>query len=142
MLPQINGEFVLVKDPDIKFNNNGKAWVVARCMAKDRVRDNNGGWTDGEPLFIDVFVMGQAENLVESACKGDTVIVSGKLRSREYDHNGEKRVGFSILADTIGVSVRWGPAKTRKSMETARNPVQVAADVLGAEEIQDEDPPF
>lgn len=142
-LPSINGEFTIVRDPDIKFSNNGKAWALIRAVAKDRVKDSNGNWADGEPMFIDIFVQGQAENLYESVCKGDSIIVSGKLRSREYDHNGEKRVGFSILADSIGPSLRWGPARTKKAAESAKPSSSVAADILGGQEIdQPDEAPF
>lgn len=141
-LPMVYGEFVAVKDPEIRFNNGGKAWAIVRGVAKDRVRDQNGNWADGEPLFIDIIVSLQAENLVESVCKGDTITVAGRLKSREYEHNGEKRTGYTISADQIGVSVRWGPAKTQKAMESIKGTPQAAMYILGAEELTDSEPPF
>lgn len=141
-LPMVYGEFVLVKDPDIRFSNGGKAWAILRGVAKDRVRDSNGNWADGDPLFIDIIVAQQAEHLYESVCKGDTVTVAGRLKSREFEHNGEKRTGFTISADQVGVSVRWGPAKTAKAVESVKGNAQAAVDILGAEELTDSEPPF
>jgi single-strand DNA-binding protein len=141
-LPTVHGEFVLVKDPDIRFSNSGKPWAILRGVAKDRVRDANGNWTDGDPLFIDIIVAQQSENLYESVCKGDTVTVVGRLKSREFEHNGEKRTGYTISADQLGVSLRWGPARTAKAIESVKGNPQAAVDILGAEELTDSEPPF
>jgi single-strand DNA-binding protein len=143
-LPSINGEFTVVKDPDIRYSNNGKAWAMIRGVAKDRVRDSNGNWADGDPCFIDIIVAGQAENLYESICKGDSIIVSGKLKARQYDHNGETRTGYSITATDIGVSLRWGAARTQKAIDSIKPGAQAAIDTLGAETLSpdDSEPPF
>lgn len=143
-LPTVTGEFVIVKDPDIRYSSGGKAWALVRGVAKDRVRDQNGNWTDGDPMFIDIIVASQAEHLYESVCKGDTITVSGRLKSRQYDHNGETRTGYSISADSVGVSVRWAPARTQKAIDSIKAGPEAAMDILGAEAIttDDSEPPF
>lgn len=143
-LPAIYGEFVVVMDPELRFSGKGTAWAKVRAVAKDRVRDQNGGWTDGDPLFIDIIVGNGAQNLVESVVKGDTINVAGRLKSRQYDHNGETRTGYCISADQVGVSVRWGPARTQKATESMRPGPQAAIDILGAEALptEDSEPPF
>jgi len=143
MLPTIHGEFGVVAEPDLKFSNNGSAWLKLRGIAKDRVRDASGTWSDGEPLFIDIVCNQGAENLYESIAKGDTVIVSGKLKQREYEKDGDKRTVIEIRADSIGVSVRWGPARTQNAMQAAgAKPADTAKDILGATEIQNDAAPF
>lgn len=137
MLPTINGEFGVVAEPDLKFSNNGSAWLKLRGIAKDRVRDASGTWSDGDPLFIDIVCNQGAENLFESIVKGDTVIVSGKLKQREYEKDGQKRTVIEIRADSIGVSVRWGTARTPGSLQAASGK-SVAQDTLGATEISTE----
>ena len=134
MLPPISGEFGIVADPEIKFSEKGSAWVKLRCVAKDRVRDANGTWSDGDPCFIDVIVNQGAENLIESVVKGDSIVVVGVLKQREYEVDGQKRTSYQIRADAIGVSVRWGTAKTQKALESVGN-VAAAADALGGTEI-------
>lgn len=117
-LPRINGEFGVVKDPEMRFAQSGNAILSLRLKANKRVRDSNGNWNDGPtPLFIDCTVFGKmAEHLVESIEKGDSVIVDGVLEQQEWDDKttGEKRSKVSIVADEIGVSVRWNPAKPQK----------------------------
>lgn len=139
MLPNIAGEFGVVADPELKFSDKGNAWMRIRCVAKDRVRDSNGQWTDGTALFIDVVVGGKtAENLMESVAKGDSIMVVGRLEQTEWtDKEGVKKSSIRIRAEEIGVSVRWNPAKTPRALELTA-PATLSA--LGAEEISD--PPF
>lgn len=133
MLPPISGEFGIVADPEIKFSEKGSAWVKLRCVAKDRVRDANGTWSDGDPCFIDVIVNQGAEHLYDSVVKGDSIVLIGTLKQRDYEVDGQKRTSYQIRADAVGVSVRWGTAKTLKSLETSGN-VDNAKELLGAKE--------
>jgi single-strand DNA-binding protein len=136
MLPVITGEFGVVKDPEIKFSDKGNAWVKIRCSAKDRKRDSNGQWTDGDPLYINVIVGNGAENLVESVATGDTITVQGRLKMREYEVDGQKKQEYQISADVVGVSVRWNPAKTPRALEGNQSmPVSDVADAFSATEI-------
>lgn len=134
MLPMISGEFGVVKEPEIRFSDKGTAWAKIRCSAKDRKRDATGNWTDGEPLYINIIVGHGAEHLVESVSPGDSILVTGKLKMREYEVEGQKRQEYQIAADNVAVSVRWGPAKTQRTMESTGN-VQAAKEALGATEI-------
>lgn len=138
-LPAINGEFGVI-DLDLKFSQKGNAWLKIRGIAKDRVRDTNGAWSDGDPLFIDIVINQGAEHLFESVVKGDSVIVSGKLKQREYEANGQKRTDIQIHADSIGVSTRWAPARTQRSIDA--NGVTVVKESLGGEIIEQTEAPF
>lgn len=142
-LPRVNGQFGIVADPDVKFSDAGKCWVKLRCVAKKRIRDKDGQWTDGDPTFIDVVCFGKpAEHLVDSVAKGDTILVTGDLEQQNWkDKDGNDRSGFRIVADEIGVSTVFGPAKSKRVLEAEG--VSVAKDILGGVEIPDpEDPPF
>lgn len=131
MLPEIHGEFGIVKPPEIRFNDSGKAWAKLRCSFKDRKRDSNGNWTDGEPQYLDVIVNHQAENLIESVSVGDSVVISGHLVIRTYEVDGQTRLAPEIKAENVGVSVRWTTAKSFRVVEEAgkgtESPVQEEA---------------
>lgn len=130
-LPLINGEFGIVADPNLTISEKGNAMLRLRGIAKDRTRDASGNWTDGDPLFIDIVAFGKpAENLFESVAKGDTITVSGKLRAREYEKDGAKQVSFQIVADSIGVSVRW-----KATREGSFEGIESVKESLGASEI-------
>lgn len=136
MLPPISGEFGIVADPELRFSDKGNAWVKVRCVAKDRVRDSTGAWSDGDPVFIDVLINQGAEHLYESVVKGDTILVIGKLKQREYEVDGQKRTVYQIAADAVGVSVRWGTAKTQRVLDQSSG-IQAVAEALGATEVTD-----
>lgn len=138
-LPVITGEFGVIS-LDLKFSQKGSAWLKIRGIAKDRVRDANGTWGDGDPLFIDIIVNQGSEHLCESVVKGDTVIVTGKLKQREYEIDGQKRVDIQIHADSVGVSTRWAPARTQRSIDA--NGVATVQESLGAEVIEQTEAPF
>ena len=108
----ISGEFGVVAEPEVRFNDAGRAWIKVRGVAKDRRRGSNGEWEDGDPCYIDILVGGkQAENLAESVTVGDAIIVTGDLTMREYESDGKKQKAYSIRAKTCGVSVQFTPAK-------------------------------
>lgn len=138
-LPVITGEFGVIS-LDLKFSQKGNAWLKIRGIAKDRVRDANGQWGDGDPLFIDIIVNQGSEHLCESVVKGDTVIVTGKLKQREYEIDGQKRVDIQIHADSVGVSTRWAPARTQRSIDA--NGVATVQESLGGEVIEQTEAPF
>lgn len=114
MLPIISGEFGVVQEPELRFNDSGKAWLKIRGKAVTRTQDKNGNWVDGELCFIDIIVSNKlAENTVESISKGSTITVNGKLHYREWENNeGTKQKTYSIYADSIGVTPRFSPVKS------------------------------
>lgn len=134
-LPLVSGEFGIVKDPEIRFNDKGNGWAKVRCSFKDRVRDSMGNWTDGERMFIDIIVSQQSENLIESVRVGDSLVVTGRLQIRQWKDKDENvRYSTEIKADSIGVSLRWGTAKTQRALEDGSN-VDAVKETLGGSEI-------
>jgi single-strand DNA-binding protein len=137
-LSVVNGEFGIVSDPEIRFSTKGTAWAKVRGVSKDRTRDAAGNWTDSDPTFIDIIVFGKpAEHLIESVVKGDTILISGKLSQKEWeDKEGNKQTTYQITAENIGVSLRWGPAKTSKAGATVPS-MDSIKESLGAESIEE-----
>lgn len=138
MLPLLSGEFGIVKDPELTFSNKGNARLRLRIAAKDRVRDAQGQWSDGDPWYGDLIVWGKtAENLAESIRKGDSIVVAN-AKAEQYEYTtteGEKRTGQNFVADSVGVSMRWSVAKTPRALEDVVGDVKSA---LGGTEL----PPF
>jgi single-strand DNA-binding protein len=136
----VNGEFGIVSDPEIRFTTKGTAWAKVRGVSKDRTRDAAGNWTDSDPTFIDIVVFGKpAEHLTESVVKGDSILVTGKLAQKEWeDKEGNKQTNYQITAESIGVSLRWGPAKTGKASASVPSMSSIK-ESLGAESIEEPD---
>lgn len=118
MLPTVTGEFGVVFEPEIKFNDNGNAWVKIRGAASDRVYNpDTKQWEQkGDTTYLDIIIGGKvAENLTESITIGDQIVVTGELVQREWTTDaGEKRVSYQIRARSIGVGVIGGPAKSSR----------------------------
>jgi len=56
-----------------------------------------------------------AENVAESLTKGMRVIVTGRLVSRSWEANGEKRTVNEIQVDEVGPSLRYASAKVTRN---------------------------
>ena len=141
-LPRVNGEFNVVMDPEAKFLDSGKAMVKLRVVAKTR-KKVDGSWIDGDSSFFNVVVWDPfATNLIEAGTsKGDTVFVSGKIRERQFEKDGEKRSTVEISVgdqdDSVGLSARWG--RSPKSMGSAKANIDSAKSALGATDDWKED---
>jgi len=85
----------LVADPEIKFGASGMPIASLRVVTSGR-RKTDAGWEDTDTTFWSVTAFRQlAENVAESLVKGDQVIVTGKVKSREWqDNDGNKRTAF------------------------------------------------
>jgi single-strand DNA-binding protein len=141
-LPRVTAEVGVVADPELKFSGAGKAWCSLRVVAKDRKKGQNGEWEDGDPMWMSVVVFGrEAENLAESVLKGDLLTVTGKLEENLWTTDeGVERKDIRIVADTVGVSLRWTPAKSSRML--GEDPKTGTAKAAPKPDPFDSDPPF
>jgi single-strand DNA-binding protein len=107
----------MVSDPELRFQPNGSAVANFTIASTPRKFDKNRNeWVDGEPLFLRASIWREAaENVVETLTKGTRVIVTGKLKSRSYEKDGEKRTVIELEVDEIGPSLRYASAKVQKT---------------------------
>ena len=118
----------LVADPELRFTSSGQPVASFRVASTPRIRDASGDWRDGDSLFLTCNVWRQAaENVAESLQRGMRVIVSGRLRQRNYEtKEGEKRTVYEVEVNDVGPSLRNASAKitraTRTKGETAEAP--------------------
>lgn len=108
----------LVADVDLKFTQNGAAVANFRIASNSRTFDKDANaWKDSDsPLFLSCSVWRQyAENCAESLTKGMQVIVSGRLKQRSYETNGEKRTVVELEVDEVGPTLRFATAKVTKA---------------------------
>jgi single-strand DNA-binding protein len=107
----------LVDDPELRFTPSGAAVANFRLASTPRSYDKQtDSWKDGETLWLTCSVWRQqAENAAESLAKGMRVIVTGRLKSRSYDKDGEKRTVFEIDVEEVGPSLKTATAKVIKA---------------------------
>lgn len=136
----------LAGDPDLRFTPSGAAVCAFTVASTPRTFDKTANeWKDGEPLFLRCSAWRQlGENVAESLAKGARVIVSGRLKQRSYERDGEKRTVFELDVDEVGPSLRYATAKVAKM---SRSPGGGQSGGGGGDPWatggpQSEDPPF
>jgi single-strand DNA-binding protein len=108
----------LVDDPELRFTPSGAAVANFRIASTPRTFDKQTNeWKDGDSLFLSCSVWRQAaENVAESLQKGMRVVVTGRLKSRQYEtREGEKRTVFEIDVEEVGPSLKYATAKVTRT---------------------------
>lgn len=107
----------LSADPEMRFTPSGAAVANFTVVANDRVLDKTTNeWKDGNPTYFRCSIWRQyAENITESLTKGTRVIVTGKIKQRDYETAaGEKRTVMEVEAEDVGPALRYATAKVTK----------------------------
>jgi single-strand DNA-binding protein len=108
----------LVADPELRFTSAGQPVATFRVASTPRIMDRQTNeWKDGDSLFLTCNVWRQAaENVAESLQRGMRVIVTGRLKQRNYEtKEGEKRTVFEVEVDDVGPSLRNASAKVNRA---------------------------
>ena len=108
----------LVADPELRFTPAGQPVATFRIASTPRIRDNaTNEWRDGDSLFLTCNVWRQAaENVAESLQRGMRVIVTGRLKQRNYEtKEGEKRTVYEVEVDDVGPSLKSASAKVNRA---------------------------
>lgn len=109
-LPIPSCEWWVGTDPVLTFEPDGTAKLRMRLKAQDRTYDREKKeWVNGKELWVNATVWrAMAENVANSINKGDNVVASGKLSSREYkDKQGADRTAIDLDVQEIGPSLRF-----------------------------------
>lgn len=89
----------LVKDPELRETDNGNK-VTNITLAVPRSYKNSDG--EYETDFIScVLWKGIAENTVEYVKKGDLLGIKGRISTRNYEINDEKKYVMEVVAEKV-----------------------------------------
>lgn len=144
----VTGEFRVAADPELRFTPSGKAVANVRLVNNSRKKNEADEWVDDKVCWLNASIWDQpAENLVESVTKGDLVEVRGRLHTREYEVDGEKRVALELMLDAIAPSLRYATAKVAKTERRAATTATGGTAAPAPEDpwattAQGEEPPF
>ena len=88
------------------------------CTTERRLDRETGLWVDGNTNWYSVSMFRQlATNAGVSIHKGDRVIVTGRLRVRQWaTDSGRSGTSVDIDADAVGHDLMWGTANFRRSI--------------------------
>ena len=94
-------------DPELKQTKSGDDMVrfTVASTKKQEGRDPVTSW-----VTVLAFKE-QASMVAEKVSKGDRVVVTGTLTVEKYEKDGVERTAVTVMADEIGISLRW-PKRT------------------------------
>ena len=93
----------------LKFTQSGVAVLSLSVAEGHRKRDQSGTWQDDGTTWWRVSVWDkQGEALVEALNKGDRVLITGQVRSREWEKDGETRTSYDVKARHVALIPKAG----------------------------------
>jgi single-strand DNA-binding protein len=101
--------------------DSGASRATFRVLSVARRYDaDRQDFVDGDKLFLNVTCWRRlADEVGRALAKGDSVIVTGKLRNRDYEVGGERRNVTEIEATAVGASLIWGRVVIEHSRSAA-----------------------
>ncbi len=128
----------LCSDPELRFTQTGTPVANIRVAQTDSFMRNGERHETTEYLQVVVW-NAQAENVAYSLSKGDRVTVSGKLRQRTVELDGDKRYFTELHADVVGVSLRWAVVN---DIEKSTSKTKALVPAGGSDVVYGDEEPF
>ncbi|CAN5270877.1 hypothetical protein BH20ACT5_BH20ACT5_23810 [soil metagenome] len=100
-------------------------------------------WVDGDTLWLNVACWRPlADNVARSLVQGDPVVLTGRVYSRDYEHEGQQRRSTDVEVYSIGPDLGWGQADFTRLRRTGRAPEPASEEAGGeaGEEAEDAGP--
>src|SRR3954466_1519641 len=143
----------LTRDPELRTTPNG-ATVCSFSLALNRSYKNaEGNWTEATD-FIDIVAWGPlGERVAQYLTKGRPALVSGRLQSRSWEQEGQKRSKVEVVATDVTFLGGGGgntavsadepaPAAASTSKKSGKKEEDVVIEDIGDEPINLDDIPF
>jgi single-strand DNA-binding protein len=143
----------LTRDPELRQTPTGQN-VTSFSLALNRsYKDASGEWQEATD-YIDIVCWGPlAERVAQYLSKGRRCLVQGRLQSRNWEQEGQKRSKVEVLANDVtfldsrgaegggdGGSANDGPASKPSSSKKAKDDVVI--EDIGDAPINLDDIPF
>lgn len=94
----------VVTDPFRRHGSEGAPYIKFRMVSNERRKDRvTQEWTAGDSLFVNVTCWRRLVKGVGAAIgKGDPIIVVGRLYTREWMEEGQRRSSLELDASAVG----------------------------------------
>lgn len=90
----------------------GSVAAFRLAVGERRLDKERGEWVDAHTNFYSISVFGElGANALRSLRKGERVVLSGRLRLREWETETKRGVSADVVADAIGHDLRWGTSR-------------------------------
>lgn len=115
-LPNLSGTARLYADVDLRFSPNGMAVAKIPLVFNSRKKDDAGNWVDADSFFVTgALFKDRAEWAAEKLNRGDEVVVTGRLKTRSWEQDGQKRSIVELMLDEVGPTLRTLMPKAQRS---------------------------
>lgn len=88
-------------DPEVRALEGGSKVARIRVATSEKYTDKNGNKQELTEWHNVSLFKGLADVVERYVHKGSQVYIEGKLRTREYEQNGEKRYATDIIANEL-----------------------------------------
>jgi single-strand DNA-binding protein len=131
-----------VSEVQLRATRDGAAWATFRMASSPRRYDRETArWVDGDPLFVTVVCWRAfAENVAASLTQGDPVVVTGRLRWSEWEHNGQKYTALEVEAQAVGHDLSRGTGKFTRVRRDAAERALAAASAAASDTPSEAEP--
>ncbi|TXH55601.1 MAG: single-stranded DNA-binding protein [Desulfurellales bacterium] len=125
----------LTRDPELRSTPSGMN-VCNFSLATNRTYKDRDGKKQEQTDFHNVVVFGRAaDSVAQYLKKGSSVYVEGRMQTRSWEQDGEKKYRTEVIADTV----QFGPRKTVGHGEEDQTP-DTSSD--GIDDIDPSELPF
>jgi len=106
----------IATEPRRIVTQSGVVLCSFRVASGDRRYDREQGkWVDGETNWFGVTAFRSlAEHALGSLRKGERVVVSGRLRLRQWESGEKSGLSVEVEAEALGHDLRWGVSRFEK----------------------------
>ena len=127
----------LTRDPELRTTPNGQS-VCSFSLALNRSWKGADGSLQEATDYVDVTAWGpMGENVAKFVTKGRPVLVSGRLQSRSWEQDGQKRSKVEVVATDVTFLGGRGDGEGGGSAPATANKSEANKDVV-IEDISDE----
>lgn len=93
-----------VADPEIRYTPAGSEVAQFRIAVNRNYKTKGSNEWQEETFFVTIVAWNNVAAKVEKNLKkGDSVIVEGRVRIREYEVDGNKRSAFEVIANSVRI---------------------------------------
>jgi len=116
---QISVVGTVATEPRLITTQSGVSLCSFRLASGERRFDKQSGtWVDGDTNWFGVSVFrAMGEHALVSFRKGDRVIVTGRLRVRQWESGDKSGTSVDIDAEALGHDLRWGVSEFTRAQE-------------------------
>lgn len=108
-------------EPQYKHPEGGVSITTFRVASGQRRFDKqSGGWVDGATNWYTVSTYRSlADHAFRSLHKGDRVLLTGRLKVRDWESGGKRGTAVEIDAEAIGHDLLWGNSTFEKEVRSS-----------------------